>query len=510
MAKRLLVTGLLISLTVACESTDNGKRGDMGSGAMSASDSTAVMGRDATEAAMMSLGDGRLLRIDLNEGRAADKRIRIAQAHLVGDLLLLETDEAEPRVFALEREGLAARWVSSLKEPSKFPLHGNADAILSTSAHYAQALDALTGRRSMQFVGGALDGLRRPHLELPSTPTGGGVLGNDSFYVPVLPSPGSNKTFESFSLVTGRRGWGYRTSGDLLTAPQTAGGSADPKVYFVTTTGLVTCIDATNYGFEPSGTRWDTLLEAGTKFGISVTEDTRSVAGGVYAVDENGVMYCLNRITGERRWTHATGMIPMGKPMVFGDICVVAMKSGLAAFDAANVSYDVTVIEGTDKGKSFTVRSGRATSIGSGDRAEISLSDKGVAAQHCTLEIQGELLVASSTSDDNTLRADGSRPLNRAVVYSGSTLKIGATVLKITDRGSKPLWTGKNFDGIIGRVGDSLLAATGNTVTLVNAWSGAEGDSATLASGRLMPANTGSANVFVVGGDAVVYALYPR
>ncbi len=509
MAKRLLVTGLLV-FGVACVSPNKEpKSGDM-SGAMKASDGTALMSRDAAENAIQSLGiDGRLLRIDLNEGRSKDKRLRIAKAHLVGDLILLETDEAAPRLFALERAGLGVRWVSTLREPSKFPVHGNGDVILSTSAHYAQALDSESGRRTLQFVGGALDGLRRPYLDLPSTPTGGGVVGNDTFYVPMLPSPGSNKNFESFSLVTGRRGWGYRTSGELLTSPVAAGGATDPKVYFVTTTGLVTCMDASNYGYAPRGPRWEALLGSGTNFGATVTEDTRARAGALYVADKSGVLYSLNRITGERNWIHATGMIPTGKPMVMGNLCLVPMKSGMAAFDAVNVSYTLTAIEGPDKGMSFTVRTDGAVTVGTGAKAGAVLTDKGVAAAHCTLAISNEVLIASSTSDENTLHADGSGALNRASIYGGSTLQIGSTKFMVTDRGTDPVWSGKKIDGVLGRVADNLVVYQGDQVMVVNAWTGEVSKSATV-NGRIMVSNSSGANIFMIGGDAIVYALYPR
>ena len=84
------------------------------------------------------------------------------------------------------------------------------------------------------------------------------------------------------------------------------GPSTDPKLYFVTRTGLVTCMDATNYGFPPAGpTRWEMLLEAGVDYDLHVTEDSASDAGSAFLVDREGVVYCLNRITGARRWTHA-------------------------------------------------------------------------------------------------------------------------------------------------------------------------------------------------------------
>ena len=127
------------------------------------------------------------------------------------------------------------------------------------SEHYLHALEAGTGLRASQYVGGPLDGRRRPDLRLPFTPTGGAAGQHDTFYMPSLGSADSNKNIDAFSLVTGARGWGYRASGDILTSPVVGGAAGDPKLYFVTNTGLVTCLDATNYRQQPRGVRTQPL-----------------------------------------------------------------------------------------------------------------------------------------------------------------------------------------------------------------------------------------------------------
>ena len=55
---------------------------------------------------------------------------------------------------------------------------------------------------------------------------------------------GIGATTSIFSLVNGMRGWGYRASGEIRNAPVVGGDVGDPKLYFVTRSGLLTCIDA--------------------------------------------------------------------------------------------------------------------------------------------------------------------------------------------------------------------------------------------------------------------------
>ena len=105
MARRLFLVGL-IAFAFACKSnkaknTNGSMAGDGGQRTVEPTE------RDDIEKGLLSLGiDGRVLRIDLNEGRAEADRIRIVKAHILSDLLLLETDGAHPKLFALERNGL--------------------------------------------------------------------------------------------------------------------------------------------------------------------------------------------------------------------------------------------------------------------------------------------------------------------------------------------------------------------------------------------------------------------
>ncbi len=490
MTKRLVLVVSLVVSTMACKSGNTKPDDQMRTPGGSEAAVSASVGRDAVERALLGLGiDGRILRIDLNQDRKGAS-VRFAQAHLTDEMLLLETNGPKPRLYGFTRAGLNSRWMSDLREPTAFPIASNADVALLVSPHYTHAIETFTGRGALQFVDGGLEGVTMPPLELPFTPTGGAAVGNDTFYIPSLGSPRNNKTIESFSLITGQRGWGYRTSAEILTTPVVGGPTTDPKLYLVTRTGHVLCMDATNYGFPPDSTRWEQLLEAGVEYDLHVTEDSASEAGSVFLVDREGVVYCLNRITGGRRWTHATARTPRGGPKAFGPICIIPMKQGLCAFDTVNVIYALHVAGGPEDGKTRWVRAGQPATI-----------------QGVTFKLEGEVLTAGGKG----FRVNGNAPVDRSALYDGSQVVVGGTAVTVEDHGRRPLWTDKDYDTIVARIGEKLIAQKGTTLVALDMWTGEPaGDAQSVPGTRLIPVNTTSANLYVVAGNAVVYAFYPR
>jgi hypothetical protein len=489
MTKRLVFVVALVASTMACKGTkkqDGQTRTPGGSEAAAPTE----LGLDAVQRALMGLGiEGRTQSIDLNQDRKG-AAVRFAQAHLIGEMILLETNEAKPAVYGYTRQGLAPKWRYDLMEPTIFPVAANADVAALVSRHYVHVIETYTGRSALQFMSGGLEGVTMPPRELPFTPTGGAAVGNDTFYIPSMGSPRNNKTIESFSLITGQIGWGERTSAEILTTPVIGGPTTDPKLYLVTRTGHVQCIDATNYGFRPAGTRWEELLEAGVDFDLHVTEDSASEAGSVFLVDREGVVYCLNRITGGRRWTHATARTPRGGPKVFGPVCVVPMQQGLCAFDTVNVIYALHVAGGPEDGKTRWVRAGQPATI-----------------QGVTFKLEGEILTAGG----KPFRVNGNAPVDRAPLFDSSQVVIGGTAITVEDHGRRPLWSDKPYDAIVARLGEKLIAQKGTTLVALDMWTGEPvGDVQNIAGARLIPINTTSASLYVVAGNAVVYAFYPR
>ena len=379
------------------------------------------------------------------------------------------------------------------------------------SEHFAHSISKQTGSSTIQFMNGALAGELRPFLKLPFSPTGGAGVGNDTFYCVSLGTPDNNKNLESFSMISGQRGWGYRALGDIMSTPVVGGDAGDPKLYFVTTTGLVTCMDATNYGYTPRGERWQAFAESGVDHGVAVTADTRERSGAVYFADREGVVYCLNRITGDRRWVSATSRRPAATPMVFGDFCVVKMESGLTGFDAVNVIYGLEVESGGDAGQVYWLRGGQKASLGSGGKADFVVNDAMLGRTHLSLQVAGEVLTCAAVGDERTFRINDGSTTRRAALRAGDRIHVGNTILRVRDRGSDALWHDLGYDGVVAAIGDNLVARKGNALQLVNRWTGQPGgDMKDLPGARLIPANTGDANLFVVGGDAVVYALIAR
>ncbi len=513
MAKRLVLAAFLAAV-VACKSS--GGKSESAMPGKQAGASSAVTGHDATENALLALGlDGRVARLDLNTATWKQGRVVVSQMHLMSDVLLLESTgdkKMPPHVHAVLRAGLEPRWVSELSEPTHFAVGENEDTLLLLSEHYLHALETHTGRRAFTFTTGELSGLRRPALLLPFTPTGGPAGQSDTVYVPSLGSPENNKTVESFSLVTGERGRGWRTHGGVFSSAIVGGDRGDPKLYVVSENGIVTCLDAFNYGYEPR-LRWEHALEGRVGHGIAafLTPDGRGSVGALYTVDDEGMVYCLDRITGTRRWVYATARRPVAGPQVHGDLCVVKMKSGLVGFDASALVYTLTATSGPDAGRTFWVRPGKPVTLGSGAKADLSLADKSVGASHMTLEFQGEALWAACKGQNNRMSLNGGPATGRGVLLHGSTVRVGETLFSVTSRGSEPLWTDLPYDRIVAKAGDRLIAAKGMDLTVLDAWTGQPvGPAVKIAGARMIATNTQDGNVFAVGGDAVVYALFVR
>ncbi len=483
MGKRLLLVAILLT-PFACKATDKGTSSRV-NGTSTAEAGT--VSTDPVEEALGRLGiDGGIRRFGLNSPR-------IARTHLLKDALLLETVGDKPLLMALERGSLNAAWSTKLAEPTKFAAAENGNLIVLVSDHYAHVLEQSTGQPAPRFMRGPLSGLRHPFLRLPFTPTAGAAVGIDTFYVPSLGNPHSNKNFESFSAITGQLGWGYRTSGHILTSPKVAGGRADPKLYFVTSSGLVTCLDATNYGRAPRGTRWQELAETGVSQPLAVTEDTKASAGAVYVIDKEGIVYSFNRITGERNWIDATGGRAKGGPEVFGPILVVPLKSGLLGYDARNVVYEVHVLDGPAAGNVEWIRGYKSKSVGG-----------------LSWQIRDESLVASA-AEGETFTMNGAKGHNSTPVLSGSVIEANGVRYRIKDRGTAPLWKNSDVDRVVARVGDKLVAAKGTALVVLNAWTGeAMGEPVEIPGARLVPTNHSTANLYVIAGDATLYALLPR
>ncbi|MEE8106652.1 MAG: PQQ-binding-like beta-propeller repeat protein [Planctomycetota bacterium] len=445
--------------------------------------------------------------MDLSKaGEREGGELRVAQMHLLRELILVETADAKPTLYAFDRANLNSAWVATIHEATKFTVAEGPDVIYLVSAHYVHAINSGTGTRALRLP----SGLAAPPLRLPFTPTGGAAAQSGTFYVPSLGSPGNNKNMESFSGVTGQRGWGYRAHGRIRGDLKMGGSWGDPKLYFATHRGKLVCMDAKNYAYRPADVRWDHWLDDPIEHDFFVTRDASDgKPGAIFAADRSGGVYCIDRITGVRRWVNHSGQHPVGGVAVFGDVCVVPMASGLYAYDTTNVLYNVNVDRGNGEMTSHTVRGSKLFRVGGGATADIQTGGSTIAL---TLEIQGEVLYAAAAGDDEAqIVVNGSAAGNRAAVRGGDSISVGDTQITIVDRGQEPLWKDLEYERAVARVGDRLVVANGSELSVVNARTGEkEAGPVALPGARIIPANTDDGTLFVVGGDAVVYALLPR
>lgn len=498
MARRLFLICVLAT-AFACKSRGGDKQSDVRSADASKRASAAALGRDAVEKALLALDiDGRVMRLDLNAQPTQAGHIVAGQVHLLSSLILIETETGrksrKPWVFAVHRRGLQFKWMEQINEPTRFPVTENVDTVFMVSLHYLQALEKSGGRRAMRFVGGELNGLERPYLRLPFRATASAAGQIDTVYVPSLGSALNNKTLETFSLVNGARGWGYRSSTEIFNAPIVGGPQGDPKLYFVTRTGHLTCLDAVNYGFAPRGPRWERLLEGHVSHDMFLTPDAKGYVGKLYLVDDEGQVYCLDRITGNALWVDATGRRPVAGPQVFGQVCVVKMASGLVGYDRDNVIYSLSVRSGNEVGERLWVTHTHKVTHGSG----------------VTFEVQGEVLHAIG-GDEAQVRVNGGEPTSRAALYNGDRVTIGDVTIEVADRGGRPLWKDLNYDRVIAMVKDKLVAQRGKALFVLDAWTGEQlGDGIDFSAARFILSNPHDGNLFAVGGDAVIYALFTR
>jgi len=510
MAKRLWIAVVIAAaMTTACKSSSK-KKSESSSSIGGSATRTASLSDDPVERALLSLGiDGGVSALDLNQTSYREGRVVAAHLHLLPGTLLVEGNGDRPRVVGIDRGSLSPAWISSLPERSLFPVGASADAAFFVSKHFLTPIELEDGRRTLRF---GPNGAQRPPIEFPFTPTGPATGQHDTVYCPSLGSSLNNKKIESFSRLTGQRGWGWRALGDILSAPLVGGSSGDPKLYFVTNTGIATCLDARNYGFGPDGVRWEQRLEAGVGQGHQpfLTADTANMVGGYFLVDRRGTIYCFDRITGRRRWTNSTGRNPVGGPQIFGNLCIVKMDSGFVAYDRDNVVYRASVTAGDTSGAAIYLRNGPPKTVGSASDADLTLADPKVAGIHLTLRVEGEVLTVA-TDEDAEMRVDGADAGKRTTVADGAEIRVGTTVISIEDRGSMALWKDLKVDRIVCRVGNKLVVAKGDSLCAIDAYTGAATcDWVRIPGLRFCPTNTHDSSVSVLVGDARIYSLFPR
>ncbi len=264
--------------------------------------------------------DATVIRINLGK----DRPVAVAACYLMKQHLLVLAQNG--MVYCLDRNNLRARWVASLRYPIKSPpCEGPTDYVFLTKgnggATYLETINRRAGTRGERFP---------KKLAFASS---GGVAANGSMaFVPSLGSPRNNKTFETVSLVTGRRGWGYLSSGLIFGAPAVS--PSGDIVVFGSQDGVVTSLPAS--ASAPSSENWTRSLAGHLSASPTVTPEQ------VVIGTQDGLLYCLNLLTGKVNWLQGVDDPIKESAWVFGGMKTSKRSTGIEG--AADI--DVSRYEG--------------------------------------------------------------------------------------------------------------------------------------------------------------------
>jgi two-component system response regulator HydG len=110
-------------------------------------------------------------------------------------------------------------------------------------------------------------------------------------------------------------------------------------------------------------------------------------------------------------------------------------------FQPTDTSTDfvLTVVEGPDRGRTFTVAGSQPTRVlvGSGPACEVSLGDREVSRRHAALDVTGRRLRITDLGSTNGTFVDGVAVVD-AFLRGGEVVRVGSTALQIADAPAQP------------------------------------------------------------------------
>lgn len=248
-----------------------------------------------------------LIRADLGRQRPAS----LAGCYLLDQHLVAVT--AEGRIHCVDRRNFEPRWASTLKAklarpPAEGPTHVCFLCKDHTGSYWVQSISKRSGT----------EGNASP-VRLPFAASAGIAANHSSVFIGSLGSPRNNKTLESVSLVTGRRGWGYRSTGLLWADPRL---DPDGDILIVAgDDGVVTALpaDAT----APAQENWIRSI-GGTIRGTPAVTPEHVLVG-----NSDGILYCLNLFSGSVNWLQGLDEPLRVAPWVLGGYEVEQADSGV-------------------------------------------------------------------------------------------------------------------------------------------------------------------------------------
>jgi len=237
--------------------------------------------------------------------------VAVAGAYLMERQLLVVTNAG--RVYCLDRRNLEPRWVNTLRYPlAQPPAEG--------PGHYAFLMKDNRGSSWVSVISkrSGSENSRFP-VRLPFAAASGISVNSSMVYMASLGRVGNNKTVESVNLLTGRAGWGYRTTGMVWGAP-----TLDPEgqnLIVVADDGVVTALSAG--ASAPARANWKRDIGVGIRGAAAVTPESALVA------NDEGLLYNLNLFSGKVNWLKGLDERVRTAPVVLGGFATVKKSTGV-------------------------------------------------------------------------------------------------------------------------------------------------------------------------------------
>ncbi|MDA1194362.1 MAG: PQQ-binding-like beta-propeller repeat protein [Planctomycetota bacterium] len=332
MARRgLLFVGALLLVGGIALSSANTSVADAGEGGKS-------LGDFAEQALEQLPWDKHIIRANLGSRNP----VAVAGVYLMQQQLLVVSNAG--RVYCLDRQNLEPRWVNTLRYPlAQPPAEGPAHyAFLmkdNQGAHWITVISKRSGSEAGRFP-----------VRLPFTASSGISVNGSLVFVGSLGHVRNNKTVDSVNLISGRSGWGYRTTGMTWGTP-----TLDPSGTTLIVTaddGVVTALPGS--ASAPARAHWARDLGGGVRGAAAVTPEAAIVG------NDDGVLYSMDLHSGQVQWLKGLDERIRTTPVVFGGFKVVQESTGVEGASLVDVKrYEGLVFASNVNGlHCFDVRTG--------------------------------------------------------------------------------------------------------------------------------------------------------
>ena len=95
----------------------------------------------------------------------------------------------------------------------------------------------------------------------------------------------------------------------------------------------------------------------------------------------------------------------------------------------------IDIVDGPNKGRAFEIDVGETLVLGRGQQSDAKIEDPSISRIHCELAHHGDTIVIADRGSSSGTFVDGNK-IEKAVITSGSRIKIGDTLLHLYDSGN--------------------------------------------------------------------------